>query len=88
MDIAYGIETPDIVADGGGDDQRTVHLFISINESDGTGKQASASLPVSELTDSELAEALITCLYGLATMRGPGLAIEVGRRLLRSGDET
>lgn len=88
MDVAYEIEPPDIAVDDGDSDQRTIYLYLSINEPDGTGRQASTFLPADGLTDFELAEALITCLYGLATMRGSGLAIEISRRLRRIDSET
>lgn len=57
-----------------------VDVTIWITETGGTRRMASVT--VSDPSDAQLAEALISCLRGVATMRGPGLVEAVDRRIL------
>ncbi|MGH3834168.1 MAG: hypothetical protein ACRDSF_00470 [Pseudonocardiaceae bacterium] len=79
--VETSIEPPDLdQADEPDDESQQVHLSIWLTECDGTARNASMVLPGSA-TDRQLADALIQCVRGCATLRGPGLATAVERRI-------
>lgn len=63
------------------DDEPTIHLHLSITEPDGTCRSATITLDATTGSDAVLADALLRCVRGAATMRGPGLVRAVERQL-------
>lgn len=83
MRMESEIEPP--ITDGGDDDEDfpIAYLHVSLTEPDGTGKTTGGSIPEADLTDEKLADALIDCVRGLATMRSQGLEREIIKRTRR-----
>jgi hypothetical protein len=54
-------------------DPAVIEVCVTIREADETRRTASVSLP-SSASDGDIAVALVRCLNGCATMRGPELA--------------
>lgn len=62
-------------------EESDVEVTVSIMETDGT--QRTASLVVPDPSDAGLADALLECVRGVGSMRGPGLAAALRDRRLR-----
>lgn len=80
INVDTSIEPPglDIAADE--EDRPLVLVTVSLSEADSTHRSGSITL-AGDSTDVEIADALIACLRGCATMRGPGLVAAIERRI-------
>jgi hypothetical protein len=80
IDVEAYIEPPDL-EDGPDDEGRpTIGLYVNLLEGDGTYRTAHIHVDA-EATDTEVADALISCIQGVAAMRGPGLVEAIRRKL-------
>jgi hypothetical protein len=78
--IVTSIVPPGLATADEEDEIPQIEVRVEMLESDLTLRSASVNLP-SNATDVVLADALVDCLRGLATMRGPGLALAIERRV-------
>ncbi|PXY33581.1 hypothetical protein BAY59_10900 [Prauserella coralliicola] len=68
---------PDV--DDGGEDDEFACVRITLAEASGTRYAADAEL-VDE-SDAAVADAVMQCIRGIAAMRGPGLQVELAKRM-------
>jgi hypothetical protein len=67
------------------EERDTVDVTVWITEGDGTRRMA--SLAMADPDDDELAEMLMLCIKGAATLRGPGLVDAVARWIRIMADD-
>lgn len=74
---------PEQVAEDEGDE--TVDVTLWITEADDTRRMA--SVQIADPDEDELAEAVMQCVQGAATMRGPGLVVAIERWIRIMADD-
>lgn len=82
IDVETSIEPPGLDSADGGEDRPAIHVSISLSEVDGTHRSGSMLL-AGNATNAQIAHALVRCLLGCATMRGPALVAAVERWIRR-----
>lgn len=82
IDVDTEVVPPDLEGDEEGDSLPSTYVTVSLIEDDGTHRTANAAVPGDGTDDERIADALVSCLRGVATMRGPGLVAAVLKRLV------
>lgn len=76
--ITTSIEPPGLGTVDDEDEPPVLEIHVGLAEGDGTTRVASASLPINA-SDVDIAFAVVNCVHGLASMRGPGLRSAIQR---------
>ncbi|MBV9652653.1 MAG: hypothetical protein JO296_21300 [Pseudonocardiales bacterium] len=66
-------------------EESNIEVTVMITETDGTRRTAELEVP--DRTEDELAEAILTCVRGVAVMRGPGLTAAIERWIQIMADD-